>query len=92
MLKQVPSFTMRRASTDGIGEPLLNPDLPDIFLYAKKRGFITSTFTNATLVNEVDAASLLKGLDQIHISLDGATKKHMRRLEWAQNLNTSSTT
>jgi radical SAM protein with 4Fe4S-binding SPASM domain len=34
------------------GEPLLNPDFFKIFSYAKKRGFIITVLTNASLINE----------------------------------------
>ncbi|MEM4260742.1 MAG: radical SAM protein [Candidatus Woesearchaeota archaeon] len=33
------------------GEPLLRDDFEDIYLYAKKRGFIITLFTNGTLIN-----------------------------------------
>lgn len=34
------------------GEPLLRPDFPEIYLYAKARGFIMIILTNATLIDE----------------------------------------
>ncbi|MCX5706130.1 MAG: radical SAM protein [Candidatus Omnitrophica bacterium] len=34
------------------GEPLLRPDFFEIYLYLKKKGFLTSVFTNATLVTQ----------------------------------------
>jgi radical SAM protein with 4Fe4S-binding SPASM domain len=32
------------------GEPLLRPDFRDIYLYAKKKGFLITLFTNGTLI------------------------------------------
>ncbi len=34
------------------GEPLLREDFFDIYLYLKKKGVLTSVFTNATLINQ----------------------------------------
>ena len=34
------------------GEPLLRSDFQDIYLYLKKKGFLISVFTNATLITE----------------------------------------
>jgi len=34
------------------GEPLLRPDFKDIFMLLKKKGFLVSVFTNATLINQ----------------------------------------
>lgn len=34
------------------GEPLIRNDFLDIYVYAKKRGFIVTLFTNVTLLNE----------------------------------------
>lgn len=40
------------------GEPLLRPDFPEIYIGLKKRGFLVSLFTNATMV-EPEHARLL---------------------------------
>jgi radical SAM protein with 4Fe4S-binding SPASM domain len=42
-------------------------------------------FTNATLINEKNAASLLKGLDEIAISVDGATKETFEKIRFGAN-------
>lgn len=34
------------------GEPLLRPDFADIYLHAKRKGFIVTVFTNGTLLTE----------------------------------------
>lgn len=80
LLNQIPHYTMRRITCEGPGEPLLNTDIIDIFAYAKKKGFITHTFTNATLLSEVNTISLLKALDEITISMDGATKETYEKI------------
>jgi len=74
MLGQLPPSTMRRITCEGPGEPLLNQDLLRMFAYAKKKGFITHTFTNATLISAYNVNDLLTVLDEITISIDGATK------------------
>jgi radical SAM protein with 4Fe4S-binding SPASM domain len=75
LLNQIPNYTMRSITCVGIGEPLLDTDLTDMFAYAKKKGFITHMFTNATLLDEINIVSLLKVIDEIVISMDGATKE-----------------
>jgi radical SAM protein with 4Fe4S-binding SPASM domain len=32
------------------GEPLIRPDFPDLYLYAKKKGLIVTLFTNGTMI------------------------------------------
>jgi len=58
------------------GEPLLRSDFPQIYLYAKKKGFIVSLFTNATLVTP-QIADLLKEWPpfRVEVSLYGASRK-----------------
>ena len=34
------------------GEPLLRPDFEEIYLHAKKKGFLITLFSNGTLINE----------------------------------------
>ena len=58
------------------GEPLLNPKLPEIIDYAKKKGILeTMINTNATKLNEEMSEKLIKsGLDIMIYSFDGGTK------------------
>ncbi len=58
------------------GEPLLNPDIPQMIDYAKKNGLNTRLHTNATLLNRERASDILNaGPDLISISFDGFTKE-----------------
>lgn len=58
------------------GEPLLNKKIVDMVDYANKRDIDTSIYTNLTLLNTNMAEGLVKaGLDEIVVSLDGATEK-----------------
>jgi len=41
------------------GEPLLRPDFRDIYMYAKRKGFLITLFTNGTLL-DADIADQLK--------------------------------
>lgn len=62
------------------GEPLLNPDLPQMIEYAKKRNIITIVSTNGMLLNNFLNAKLINsGLDYLILSFDGATKKTYER-------------
>jgi radical SAM protein with 4Fe4S-binding SPASM domain len=58
------------------GEPLLRKDFLDIYTYAKKKGFITTLFTNGTLLNKELADTLAEWPPfLVEITLYGATKK-----------------
>jgi radical SAM protein with 4Fe4S-binding SPASM domain len=66
--------TLERLTLQGLGEPLLAPDLPAMVGYAAARGIRVGFNTNATLLTRERAARLVDaGLDWLHVSLDGAT-------------------
>ncbi len=67
---------MERAVLHGIGEPLINKDLPRMISYLKERGVYVLFNTNATLLNEKWAYALIEsGLDEMRCSIDGADPK-----------------
>ncbi len=57
------------------GEPLLRKDFPEIYRYAKEKGFLITVFTNGTLVSD-EIAALLQELPprMVEISVYGATE------------------
>ena len=58
----------------GLGEPMMHPRYFEMVAYAKERGLVVTTNTNLTLLNARRAEQcVLSGLDEIHISIDGAT-------------------
>jgi MoaA/NifB/PqqE/SkfB family radical SAM enzyme len=58
----------------GIGEPLLAPDIFEMIEHASGQGRMVEFNTNATLLTRRVARRLIdSGLDRLHISLDGAT-------------------
>ncbi|MBI4790914.1 MAG: radical SAM protein [Chloroflexi bacterium] len=71
IVRQFPD--MQRAVLHGIGEPLLNPDLPRMIADLKRRGITVLFNTNATLLTDQWARALVaSGLDEIRCSLDAA--------------------
>jgi radical SAM protein with 4Fe4S-binding SPASM domain len=57
----------------GLGEPLLAPDLLAMICYAKQRGVRVGFNSNAMLLNARRAEELVAaGLDWLHVSLDGS--------------------
>lgn len=65
---------LERLTLQGLGEPLLAPDLLPMIEYAAARGIRVGFNTNATLLTRARAERLVRsGLDWIHVSLDGAT-------------------
>lgn len=74
IVEQFPD--MERAVLHGIGEPLLNRDLPRMIAHLKARGVCVLFNTNATLLNDVWARKLIEsGLDELRVSIDGANPK-----------------
>jgi MoaA/NifB/PqqE/SkfB family radical SAM enzyme len=58
------------------GEPLLDPLLIDRIKYAKEAGIRLRIFSNFSVLTEEKALSLIdSGIDEIKISIDGATKE-----------------
>jgi radical SAM protein with 4Fe4S-binding SPASM domain len=69
---QVPE--LERAVLHGIGEPLLNEELPAIIRHLKDRNVIVNFNSNGVLLNEEWQQILIEtGLDELHISLDAAS-------------------
>jgi MoaA/NifB/PqqE/SkfB family radical SAM enzyme len=58
------------------GEPLLRPDFEEIYLHAKKKGFLITLFTNGTLIDD-KTIKFLSGYPPfvVEITLYGATKE-----------------
>ncbi|MFH1093585.1 MAG: radical SAM protein [Candidatus Omnitrophota bacterium] len=68
------------------GEPLLREDFKDIYLYAKKKGFIISVFTNATLITD-DIIDFFKQYAPfvVEVSLYGSTQKTYAKVTGVPN-------
>lgn len=67
---------MERAVLHGIGEPLINKDLPRMIAHLKARGVYVLFNTNATLLNAEWSRQLIdSGLDELRCSIDGADPK-----------------
>ena len=65
---------MTRAVLHGIGEPLMHKDLLQMIAYLKARGIYVLFNTNAVLLKRAMQERLIaSGLDELRISLDGAT-------------------
>jgi len=71
ILDDLPS--VRRLTLQGLGEPLLAPDLDAIVAEAVARGIEVGFNTNGTLLSKARSAALIAaGLSWIHVSIDGA--------------------
>jgi radical SAM protein with 4Fe4S-binding SPASM domain len=65
---------LERLTLQGLGEPLLAPDLVRMVAYAAARGVDVGFNTNATLLTRRMAERLVDaGLGWLHVSLDGAS-------------------
>jgi MoaA/NifB/PqqE/SkfB family radical SAM enzyme len=72
---------MQRATLHGIGEPLLNRDLPRMIEHLKQRGVTVLFNTNAVLLDGDWAHALISsGLDELRCSLDAADAQTFARI------------
>jgi MoaA/NifB/PqqE/SkfB family radical SAM enzyme len=75
---------LRRVVLHGIGEPLLNKQLPDMIRFAKAQGAWVLFNTNGTLLDGTWQDALIDcGLDELRVSLDAATPETFRRIRGA---------
>jgi radical SAM protein with 4Fe4S-binding SPASM domain len=73
MLEQLPYI--RQLNLTGLGEALLNPEFFQMVEYAKQKKIYVRFFDNVTLLTEERIQQLFdSGLDEIYLSIDGATK------------------
>ena len=71
----------------GLGEPLLHPRFLDMVKLAKERGLRTEVTTNAMLLNKEMADDLVAaGLDQLVVSIDGASAESFGRVRSGASL------
>jgi MoaA/NifB/PqqE/SkfB family radical SAM enzyme len=79
LVGQLPD--LRRAVLQGIGEPLLNRDLPKMIRHLKDRGVYAIFNTNATLLTRRRQLELIEsGLDELRVSIDGSTPETYLRV------------
>jgi len=65
---------LERAALHGLGEPLLNKELPEIVRYLRRRGVYTLFNSNALLLNGARGRALIEAdLNELRVSMDGAT-------------------
>src|SRR5918992_3328159 len=65
---------LEQVTLQGLGEPLLAPDLERMVAYATERGARVGFNTNGMLLTRERARRLVRsGLSWLHVSLDGAT-------------------
>jgi MoaA/NifB/PqqE/SkfB family radical SAM enzyme len=78
---------MQRALLHGIGEPLLNRELPEIIKYLKGRNIEVIINSNGTLLTpQWQEKIVASGLDQYRCSIDGAKDETYARIRGANLL------
>ena len=79
IVDQVP--LIRRAVLHGIGEPLLNRELPRFVAHLKERGAEVLFNTNGVLLDQRRGDALVAaGLDELRVSIDAVTPELYARL------------
>src|SRR5258708_39381610 len=72
---------LERVVLHGLGEPLLNKDLPRMISYLKARGIYVLFNSNGILLNAKRSQELIDaGLDEYRLSMDGATRETYARV------------
>jgi len=78
---------MQRALLHGIGEPLLNRELPEIIKYLKRQNVEVIINSNGTILSPQWQEKLIEsGLDQYRCSIDGAKDETYARIRGADLL------
>ncbi|MFO7682047.1 MAG: radical SAM protein [Chloroflexota bacterium] len=78
---------LERVVLHGIGEPLLNPDLPRFISHLKERGANVLFNSNAILLNKARGDALVAaGLDELRVSLDAVTPELYAQLRGVDRL------
>jgi len=78
---------MQRVLLHGVGEPLLNKELPEIIKYLKGRNIEVIINSNGTLLSPQWQEKLIEsGLDQYRCSIDGAKDETYARIRGADLL------
>lgn len=76
---------LERVVLHGLGEPLLNKELPRMVRYLKERGTYVLFNSNGILLTEKRGQALIDaGLDEYRLSMDGATREmyaHVRGVD-----------
>jgi MoaA/NifB/PqqE/SkfB family radical SAM enzyme len=85
IVDQLPQID--RAVLHGIGEPLLNPNLPRFVAHLKARGAQVLFNTNGILLDERRGNELVAaGLDEVRVSLDAVTPELYAKLRGVDQL------
>jgi MoaA/NifB/PqqE/SkfB family radical SAM enzyme len=87
ILDDLPS--VRRVTLQGLGEPLLAPDLEAIIEEAVSRGIDVGFNTNGTMLDPARSAWLVAaGVEWIHVSVDGAVDDTFAAIRVGGHLDT----
>lgn len=89
IMGQLPG--VRNLLLNGLGEPLLNKDLPEMIKFASSRGVAVSINSNCALIDDSLAVKLVdSGLRLVKISMDSAdadTYRSIRGADMAPSIN-----
>jgi pyrroloquinoline quinone biosynthesis protein E len=85
ILRKIPS--LKRIHLQGLGEPLLTPDLQKIIDISKERGIFISTTTNGSLLHIEKYRNLALQFDEIDFSFDSTTKENFEKIRIGGNFD-----
>lgn len=81
--------TLLQVKLQGMGEPLLTPDLFDMIRYAKSKGIIANFVSNGKIMTRQNAKDTIEsGLDRVYFSIDSADPAQYAAIRAGGNLET----
>jgi len=81
--------TLVQVKLQGMGEPLLTPDLFEMIRYAKSKGIIANFVSNGKIMTRENAQKTIEsGLDRIYFSIDSADPAQYASIRVGGNLET----
>src|SRR5437588_2747465 len=79
MIDELP--TLQELHLQGLGEPMMHPRFFDMVAHAARKGVRVTTNSNLTLLNPERAERCAScGLEELHVSIDGATPETYERI------------
>ena len=85
ILRKIPS--LKKVHLQGLGEPLLVPDLQKMLDLLKEKGIYSSTTTNGSLLHLEKYLELALQFDEINISFDSTTKEDFEKIRIGGNFD-----
>ena len=82
IIDEVCSCGLKRLTIGAIGEPTTNKDLAKMLKYVQQKKINTELITNLSLPLNKELIDAIANLDELTVSIDGATKEVYEKIWW----------